>query len=197
MVTCSHRGSLLGASVCSASSGICLRSLSMHSASLQCSFCYYFSFRCITLFSPGKGKLLKASKILYSEKIFAGRKRSGSYDEMFQSLARPLSHLLVTSLYMSRDLWSRSLAWSWHLSLLSPGQLGKLGQVRIHWLSHLASLSKIVLTLHVDSIRFNIISWNANDIFQCKNDFHGMYYQKNYNKLNVYTGKVQTILTQI
>lgn len=101
-----------------------------------------------TLVSPGKGKLLKASKILYSEKIFAGRKRSGSYDAMFQSLARSLSHLLVTSLYMSRDLW-RSQAWSWHLSLLSPGQLGKSGPIKIHLLSHLASLSVVQNCSHI------------------------------------------------
>lgn len=129
---------------------VCLRSLSVHAALLQCSFRYYFSFRCISFsLVPGKGKLLKASKILFSEKIFAGRERSGSYDEMFESLARSLSHLLVPSLSMSRDLWSRSEAPSWHLSLLSPGQRGKSGQMKIHLLSHLAILSVVQNCSHI------------------------------------------------
>ena len=141
-------GHYSGASICPASSAVCLRSLLVQSALLQQSFCYCFSFQWISLsLAPGKGKLLKASKILYSEKISAGRNRSGSYDKMFESLARSLSPLVVASLYISRNLW-KSQAQSWHLSLLSTIQLLKSGQMKIHLLSHLSPIPAVQISSH-------------------------------------------------
>lgn len=43
---------------------------------------------------------------------------------MFEDLGRPLSHLVETSLYESRNSQDKIQAWGWHLSLLSSGQLG-------------------------------------------------------------------------
>ena len=95
--------------------------------------------------APGKGKLLKASKIQYSEKIAAGkwevRILERALDEMSERLARSLSHLLVASLYKSRDLWGKTQAQRWHLSLLSPGQTEKSGQRKICFLPHFSCIA--------------------------------------------------------
>ena len=60
----------------------------------------------------------------------------------------------------SGDLWGESQAQCWHLSWLSPSQLGKSGQMKIRFLSHLLPRLqfKLVLTSHSDSLRLNIVS---------------------------------------
>lgn len=111
MVTWSHSGSLLEHPL----SGL-LGSLleifisAVSNASVELLLMFFFPVHFTFFLAPGKGKLFKASKILHSEKISSGRKRSGSYDEMFESLARSLSHF-VASLYKNRDLWAKKSGW--------------------------------------------------------------------------------------
>lgn len=117
----------------------CIISGSFASTELLLSFFFLVHFHFLQ--PQERGKLLRASKILYSGKISAERKRSRSREgllknKMLESLARSLFHLAIASFCKNRDLWGKSQGQSWHLSSSSPGQLGKSGQMKSHLLSH-------------------------------------------------------------
>lgn len=113
-----------------------------------------FSFQCLSL-SLAPGKETSARRTLHSAETSSGRKRSGSYDEMSESRARFLLHL-VPSLYKSRDLRGTSelapvIAVPW-----SPGEVRTDEDLSNYLIHRSCRQSTLVLTSRSDSL--NIIS---------------------------------------
>lgn len=141
----------------------------------------------------GKGELVESLHTsIFWKKITAGRKGSGSTRTLKMKQRKALQDCCFIRLEPvsaipeipgagGRPRGGTCLRYH----LVNWGSQDRWGAV-YYLIYHPRLQSKLVLTSHSDNIRFNIICWRYEQHFfvQKKNDFQGMYYGKDYNKLN-------------
>lgn len=134
--------------------------------------CWRFSFQCISpfLWPQERGSCWKPAKFDILKNYLWGGKGSGSRKGLSRWNAGEACKILVSALcrveiYGAKVRPRVATCHGYHLVNWGSQDRWRFASHLIHcpWLQF-----KLVLTSHSDSLRLNTISWNTNDIFQCK-----------------------------